>query len=103
MLPMLLLNMVIVLAVLGGLWMLFGSALADASGEYEVQHQTLGSVRLSLGKKGGNWSGILRYGGYNMPVEPDQLVSDRDLHIIFKVNDPYHNRPAKYLRVVLDG
>lgn len=102
MLPLLLLNMAIVLGVLGGLWVLFASALAEASGEYSIEHERLGTVRLSLGKNGSNWAGTLRYGGNTMQIVPEQLVSDRDLHINFQVLDPY-NRSAKYRRVTLDG
>jgi hypothetical protein len=102
MLPVLLLNIAIVLAVLGGFWMLFGAALGDATGEYSVEHERLGTVRLSLGKNGSNWAGTLRYGGNVMIVVPDQLVSDTDLHVVFQVADPYA-RSAKYRRVSLDG
>ena len=103
MLPLLLLNMAIVLSALGAIWMLFNAALGDASGEYSAENEKLGSLRLSLAKNGPNWAGTLKYGDTTMQIVPEQLVSDKDLHIVFRVLDPYRRRSSKYQRVTLDG
>jgi hypothetical protein len=94
-LPLLLFNMFLVLAAIGGAYAIFGYSLSDVSGEYFSGDSRLGNMRLSLSKNGSQLKGLLDYNdGTRMYLVPEysSLQANNQVQLTFDTPKTQRNK-----------